>query len=246
MGGLQLPRIGVAPIRQRDVSGGALAFARPRYLTAVREAGGLPLVLGLIDAGLARDFVAGLDGLLLPGGRDIPPAWYGEKPEPELEEVLEDDLAEFYLKLAREAVEQRVPLLGVCLGFQVLNVALGGTLIQHLRPRVGAPLHRGPGQVDVRHDVEVSAGSRLHELLGRSSVETLSHHHQGLKDLATDLRVTARSGEGLPEGIELRGHPFCVGVQWHPERQPEAESSRRLFAGFVAAGRERQREAGRP
>lgn len=209
------------------------------YVERVVEAGGLPLLLPVVDPDRAEAYLDLADGLLLIGGDDVDPSLYGAEPHPALGAV---DLARdrFELALLRVAMARDLPTLGVCRGVQVMNVALGGTLWQDLPSEFSGALAHA-GAYDASHDVDVVPGSRLAAILGIGSsgaggarVAVNSHHHQALRRVAPTLAVTARSPDGVVEASELPSQRFFVGVQWHPERLPDAEATRRLFAAFVA------------
>lgn len=218
----------------------------PTYTTAVLQAGGLPVMipLTLSEADL-QDLFAILDGIILPGGGDIAPERYGGDPNNKIYGVDETrDRIEFWL--AREAVRREKPVLGVCRGHQVLNVALGGTLwedVFDLMP--DALMHayfRGYARDMLTHTVEICPDSHLARLMGAQEAKPVnSIHHQGVRELAAELRATAYAPDGLIEGIEVPGHPFAVGVQWHPEEFTHRDDEMlALFKGLVeacAAGR---------
>lgn len=209
------------------------------YVEAVRRAGGLPW---LIPPGEPRwrELFARLDALLLTGGGDIDPRLYGGAPHPSLYGV---DRArdETEIALARAAIETRKPALAICRGCQVVNVALGGTLIEHLPEEVGSAVpHRGtaPG-TRAFHRVTIQEGSRLAGIVGTLEAEPSSSHHQALRRVAPGLDVVALAPDGTIEAVELREHPLFVAVQWHPEHTAaEDPSQQRLFDALVeAAGR---------
>lgn len=210
------------------------------YLIAVQRAGGMPLTLPL-DPQLERDPDQALDlidGLMLSGGADIDPSAYRAERHPETTiTVPERDRVE--LALARRAIERDMPVLGICRGMQLLNVALGGTLIQHLPDEVGHGDHRlNAGTFDgSEHDVELVPGSLAARAAGEERHETKSHHHQGLATVAPGLEVTGRSTlDDLPEAVEAPDRTFVLGVQWHPE----ADERSRVIAAFVERARERR------
>jgi putative glutamine amidotransferase len=206
---------------------GTLRFSVPvAYVERVVEAGGRPLVLPTVEPGEARAWLDVVDGVLLSGGDDVDPALYGEERRPEVEGI---DRArdEFEIALARAADAERTPLLGICRGVQVMNVAYEGSLVQH---------HDGH-RIDHEgtHDVEVDPRARLASILGGTTLPVNSRHHQSIDRCAARLRVVARAPDGTPEGAEGDDHPFLVGVQWHPERMEGVDSTRRLFRAFVEA-----------
>jgi putative glutamine amidotransferase len=239
------PRIGITcGTMEATTPGGVRRFHCPEpYVKRVVEAGGFPLLLPTTDPSDAKRYLGLVDGLLLIGGDDVDPALYGEDRHPDLG-VVDRPRDEFESALARLAADGQTPSLGICRGLQLLNVALGGSLFQHVPAQVAGSLdHRGT-HADVHHHVAVSPGSRLAKAIGSGSLEVNSFHHQAIARPATRLRVVARSADGVVEGVEDSGHPFLVAVQWHPERMPTADSSRRLFRAFIDAAEARAR-AGR-
>ncbi|MEV0147350.1 MULTISPECIES: gamma-glutamyl-gamma-aminobutyrate hydrolase family protein [unclassified Nonomuraea] len=198
------------------------------YVEQVVRAGGQPVLLP--PAGEPGPVAARLDGLVLAGGGDIDPARYGEEPHERTGYVrgFRDD-AEFALLTA--ALERGLPYLGVCRGLQVLNVALGGSLHQHLPDVVGHTDHSpGPG-VFGHLPVRPAPGSRLAKALGAAPVEVPHYHHQAVNRLGRGLAVTATAGDGTVEAVELDGHPFALAVQWHPEAAADCA----LFEALVGA-----------
>ena len=236
------PRIGVTGLT-RMVNGANRSGVNSAYLKSVLRAGGLPLILSpLLGPDQAPAALEAVDGLLLTGGDDVDPAYYEEDPHPALD-VIDRERDAFEFAVFNAARERQVPTLAICRGFQLLNVALGGTLWQDLpSQRPGTIEHRQRGGRDERtHEVDVSAGSRLLQVLGTSHLAVNSFHHQGIRELAPGLKVTATSADGLAEGMEVEeGPPWILAVQWHPEEfhaQQDAPDIR-LFEALV-------REAGR-
>jgi len=205
-----------------------------RYPDRVAEAGGLAVLLPPLPG--IEDVIGRLDGLILSGGGDIDPAGYGAERHPETNNVRPDrDSAEAALLAA--ALGRGLPVLGICRGMQVMNVAMGGSLHQHLPEVVG---HRGhapaPGQYGA-HPVRVAAGSGLAGALGRTEVDTVpTHHHQAIDRLGDGLTATAWSDDGLIEAVELDkpGCGFALGVQWHPEAGDDLSLFRALLAAAAA------------
>jgi putative glutamine amidotransferase len=211
------------------------------YVAAVLRAGGAPLLIPHVaGAGLLSALYARCDGLLLPGGGDVEPALFDEETRAQLVSVSRTRDA-MELALARWALSQDAPkpLLAICRGIQVLNVALGGTLWQDLAlQRHGTDLHNHTGveRNHRAHGVDVVPSSRLGEILGHGSLQVNSFHHQAIRRLASGLVVTARAPDRVVEAVEVEGHPFAIGVQWHPEElAAEDAAQQRLFDAFVAA-----------
>ena len=202
------------------------------YVRAVEEAGGRPLLVPPSDEGI-EETLDSLDAIVFSGGSDLDPAHYGEEPHPETFGIREErDRAE--LELMKAALERDMPVLGICRGVQVLNIARGGNLIQHLPEIVGHEGHKHdpPGSFS-DHDVEIEPETTLAKILGdRHPVK--SHHHQGLDAVGKGLRVSAHAEDGSIEGVEDPEHRFAVGVLWHPE----AGEDRKLFQALVEQARE--------
>jgi putative glutamine amidotransferase len=197
------------------------------YVAAVERAGGRALLVPPLDEGVDETLDV-LDGLLFSGGSDIGPELYGQGVHPQTTGVVpERDNAE--LSLLRGALERDLPILGICRGSQILNVALGGDLIQHLPELVGHDRHKESPGTFADHDVEIEPRTRLAALLGtRATIK--SHHHQGFDRLGEGLRSAALDEDGRVEALEVSSGRFVVGVLWHPE----AGEDDRLFAAFVA------------
>jgi gamma-glutamyl-gamma-aminobutyrate hydrolase PuuD len=200
------------------------------YVEAVERAGGRPLLVPPSEEGVDETLTA-LDGLVFSGGSDLDPVVYGADPHPETQGVRpERDRAEIVLLQAAIACD--LPILAICRGSQVLNVALGGDLEQHVPEVVGHDGHRQVPGIFSEHDVEVLAETRLHDLLG-SDAAIHSHHHQGYRRLGSGLRAAARAADGTVEAIEDASHRFVLGVLWHPEEGDD----RRLFEALVDEAR---------
>jgi putative glutamine amidotransferase len=200
------------------------------YVDEVAAAGGIPVLLSPvpgIDAAVGR-----LDGLVISGGPDVEPGRYGQEPAPQTTVVRPGrDEAEF--ALFRAALEAGTPVLGICRGMQVMNVALGGTLIQHLPDIVGHDGHSPTPGAMGRHTITVGQPSCLAGIVGTGPAIVSTHHHQGIDRLGTGLVATGWAEDGTVEAFELDSaeHPFALGVQWHPE----AGTEQKLFLALVEA-----------
>ncbi len=224
------PRIAVAPCRKM-----------PDYLESVRLAGGEPWELNCASD-CADAVVRSCAGLLLPGGADMDPAYYGERRH---ETVTDVDAArdEYEIALVRAALAADLPVLAICRGLQVMNVAAGGSLIQDIPSQVGPAV---PHQISqpkdaIAHDVGVVAGSRLAGMMGEAAgggrLAVNSRHHQAVRRIADGFVVTSVAPDGVIEALELPQARFCVGVQWHPENFVASRAFLPLFAGLVSAAR---------
>ena len=208
------------------------------YVRAVESAGGRPLLVPPSEEGIEETLDA-LDGLLLSGGSDVDPELYGAGPHPETSGVRpERDRAE--VALLEAALARDMPVLAVCRGSQVLNVALGGDLVQHVPEVVGHHGHKEAPGMFSDHGVEVEPGTRLHELIGdRAPVK--SHHHQGYGRLGAGLREAARADDGTVEAIEDPSRRFALGVLWHPEEDEDLALFRALVEEAQAYREHRRR-----
>jgi putative glutamine amidotransferase len=217
------------------------------YVRAVQQGGGVPVLLPPhLGEGALAALCERMDGLLLTGGGDLDPARFGQERHPTVYDVapLRDDLE---LELTRRALEEDRPVLAICRGIQVLNVALGGTLVQDLpSERPGPIVHSQTApRHEPTHPVKVQGeGSRLGEVLGAPEVQVNSMHHQAIDRLGGGLREVAWAPDGVIEGVEMPGPGFVLGVQWHPEELVGHDpAARSLFAAVVEAAR-RRRAAG--
>ncbi len=221
------------------------AFVPCSYVEAVQRAGGLVLILAP-DGESAEDpgqLVGLLDGLVLSGGMDIDPGAYGSEAHAATGQTNAGRDA-FELALTRAALAQDLPVLGICRGMQLLNVARGGTLHQHLPELLGTEEHRRrPGTFAGNdHAVTLDPGSLAERAAGESEHPTKSHHHQAVAQVGAGLEVTGRAQDGTVEAIELPGARWCLGVQWHPE----ADEASRVVGELVAAARGRLSPAAAP
>jgi putative glutamine amidotransferase len=204
---------------------------RVQPYVAALEAAGLETVL--IPPG-SRSELGELDGLVLSGGIDLNPALYGQELHPETD-APDDARDRTELALLREALDRDVPVLAICRGMQLFNVAHGGTLEQHIEETAAHQRYDLPKREPV-HLADVEAGSKLAEITGAGPVRVNSRHHQAVAKVGYGLVVSARSGDGVIEGVERPDRKFAVAVQWHPEDQaPTDPVQAKLFADFAAS-----------
>ncbi len=226
----------------REEPGGYSKFPwyalRENYTGAVAAAGGLPLALPH-QPRLVADMVAAIDGLILTGGAfDVDPTLFGADARHESVTV-KTGRTDFELAVTRATLDAGKPVLGICGGEQLLNVVLGGGLIQHIPDAVPDALaHEQPNPRDESsHDVEIVPGTRLAAIVGAARMSVNSAHHQAVAEVGPGLVVNARAPDGVIEGIEDPSRPFCIGVQWHPEFLIDPGDGK-LMAAFIAACRE--------
>ena len=225
-----MPQIAIASCR-----------AMADYLEAIKRTGGQPFELDL-HRDAPQDVVGRANGLLLTGGGDVDPALYGETPHATYQ-ASEPGRDEYEIALVRAAMDAGLPIFAICRGMQVLNVALGGTLIQDIPSMVnGAANHQVPEpRYHIAHEVWVAKGSRLATLMAEKLdgeiAQVNSRHHQAVKEVASGWEVTATAPDGVIEAMELAGDVFRMAVQWHPENFWRTGEFRPLFEAFVDAAR---------
>jgi putative glutamine amidotransferase len=240
------PIIGI-PTQTLQSLGGVSAEIPPswvmsqRYVVTLTDAGAIPWLVPLIDDETLRGVYDSLDGVFLPGGADIDPVSYGTAPHPLCDKTdRERDRVE--LALARWAIADGKPVLGVCRGMQLINLAAGGTLYQDIAAQLPGSIKHDYfpfGGSNLRrdflaHDVEVAADSQLAGVFGSGALKVNSMHHQGVRDVGTGLAVSAVAPDGLVEGLESVNEHYVMGVQWHPEALTDTQSAaRKLFEEFV-------------
>ncbi len=238
------PLIGITPdfnAGDREDMGGhePTYFLRARYVRAIEELGGIPLVLPLIaDSRARRRLLNDLDGLLLTGsGPDLDPRLYGERQRYKFQ-VVSRRRADFELEIVRLATKSGLPTLGICGGMQSINVACGGSLFQDIPSQVRDPLqHRQPAPATaLSHSVTVAPGTLLRRIVHQARLRVNSSHHQSVKEVAPSLIASAVALDGIIEAIESPVHRFFLGIQWHPEFLFDRhELHRRLFQAFLKA-----------
>jgi putative glutamine amidotransferase len=227
----------VAPTPQGEPAQHEMALGL-KYLQALERAGAIPIVCPPLPAALAESLLERVDGLCMSGGPDLDPAAYGERRHVSTGPV-ESQLDEFELALARAADARGLPILAICRGMQVLNVARGGSLHQHLPDlNAGEVNHRqtAPGS-EPTHPVSIRSASRVARVLERTHADVNSFHHQGVARLGEGLVITGRAPDGTVEAIEAMDREFVLGVQWHAETLQAQPEQKALFVAFVDSAR---------
>jgi putative glutamine amidotransferase len=232
------PLIGITTHTSTSSDRPTLDLFLAQIIAAVADAGGLPVMIPMdLDTTILRGIFERLDGLLLSGGSDIDPACYGAAPTPLLQDV-EPVRDRTELALARWALADYKPVLGICRGLQVLNVAGGGTLYQDISEYPGARRHTYYPDYPfdlLAHPIQIAPSSRLAHIVGGTTLKVNSLHHQACQTVAPTLQAVAQAPDGLIEALEAPGHPFALGVQWHPEVLLGLTETRALFRAVVAA-----------
>jgi putative glutamine amidotransferase len=234
------PLIGVTTYNGKSPNNNPITAVQHTYIRAVTQAGGLPVLIPAILP--EEDFLelySQLQGIMFTGGGDVSLNHFAGVDHVRISGVDESrDFTE--ISLLRKAVNDGKPLLGICRGTQVMNVALGGTLYTHVADQVKNALdHDYPGELftAIVHPVNVDETTHAAEIFGETLLNVNSLHHQALKDIAPTLRVSGRAPDGVVEIIEIPEHPYAVGVQWHPEWLTDQPVTRRLFKSFVDAAK---------
>jgi len=216
------------------------------YVEALNQAGGVPI---LVPSGLPTEswhsLYERLDGILFSGGGDILTERFGGQPHPSVHGVDKERDA-FEISLLEMTVQSGKPFLGICRGFQLVNVGLGGTLYTDIKDQMpNAIRHKYSSRTHrayLAHEMRIEEGSRLADILGETKFPVNSMHHQGAKDIPPALRPAAYAPDGLVEAVELPDYPFGIAVQWHPECIPDQPTSPRLFRAFVEAADDKHKQ----
>lgn len=228
------PRIGITLDRNEkgDYSAFPYYALRENYCSAISEMGGIPVPLPHFTT-YAEDYVSFLDGLVITGGDfDIDPKFYNASERHETIKV-KACRTEFEFAAIKAALTKKIPILGICGGQQLINVAFGGTLIQHIPAEVKDPLPHSTG-CELSHPVAITKNTRLSEIAGASEIMVNSSHHQAIKDVGKGLVINATASDGVIEGVEAVDYTFCVGVQWHPEYL-KTSADKALYKAFMTA-----------
>ena len=237
----QSPLIGITLDSEDASASGYSKFLwyalRENYPSVVVNAGGIPVILPH-EPSLIGAYLDIIDGLIITGGNfDVDPEMYGDHKTHETV-TLKKDRTQFETGITRGALELDMPILGICGGQQLLNVVLGGTLIQHIPDEIAEPLaHEQPNpRNEPGHVITVEEGTLLYDIVGSTEMNVNSAHHQAVKAVSGSAIVNARTADGVVEGIEAPRQKFCLGVQWHPEFEIDPGDSR-IFAAFIDAAR---------
>lgn len=213
-------------------------FAVPtEYVDAVRRAGGVAVLLPPGEAEWSR-WLDMCDGVILSGGADVEPRHYGGNAEHPRVEKPDEERDVLELAMTQKLLNQQIPTLFICRGMQVLNIALGGTLHEHVPDVLADDMHRDENGMWAFHEVIAEAGTRVAKAMGADVAVTCSGHHQGLNQVAPGLTVSAVAPDGVVEAVEVADHPFMIGVQWHPEMSALTDPTQQsLFDSLVSAAR---------
>lgn len=239
---MKKPVIGITPDynsgdQETDGSREPTLFLRARYMQAIEAMGGIPLILPVTASKeIKSSLLSKIQGVLLTGsGPDIDPALYGETQQFRFKKMSKERAAS-EIALAQMALEANLPVMGICGGLQIINVALGGSLYQDIASQITGSLDHRQKTVatELSHGVSITPGTRLHAILKTDRLQVNSSHHQATKTVAPDLIVDAKAEDGVIEGLESPKHQFVIGVQWHPEfLYARDEPSRKIFLAFL-------------
>jgi putative glutamine amidotransferase len=247
------PLIGIVPDYKEGCENGystrAYYALRANYVEMINKAGGAAVIL-TYDYDLIKSYLDALDGLLIVGGYfDIHPKRYGEEkihPTVKLNDVRED----FEYNLGSAAIKTKLPFFGICNGMQLINVLHGGKVIQHIPDEKNLMDHEQSHSEGFRdyargyHEVEIEKNSQLFSIIGQEKIKTNSSHHQAAKNAGEGLKIAARATDGVIEAVEKTNHPFCIGVQWHPEFEA-SEADRKIFESFIEAAKKYKNQNGK-
>ncbi|GJQ37140.1 MAG: gamma-glutamyl-gamma-aminobutyrate hydrolase [Anaerolineaceae bacterium] len=232
------PLIGITTFNGKNDYGRPISGVQHTYIRAVAQGGGIPILIPVIlEEGDRDDLYSRLQGVLFSGGGDLAIKYFSGEDHPRIADV--DDFRDTTeLSLLKQSVEDGKPFLAICRGVQVMNVALGGSLYTHIPDQFTTLLNHDQDEfTTIAHPVNIDEASRMAEIFGETLLQVNSLHHQGLKDVASDLKVVGHAPDGMIEAVELPSHPYAMGVQWHPEWLTDQPVMRRLFKSFVDASK---------
>lgn len=232
------PLIGITTYNAKNKFERDIAAVQHTYIRAVAQGGGIPVLIpAILDDEDRFELYSSLQGILFSGGGDISIKYFNGEDHPEIHDV--DDYRDVTeLSLLKKSVTDGKPFLAICRGVQVMNVALGGTLYTHIPDQFSTTIEHSQDEfTTLIHPVNIDETSRMAEIFGETLLTVNSLHHQGLKDVASSLRVVGHAPDGMIEAVELSDHPYAMGVQWHPEWLTDQPVMRRLFKSFVDASK---------
>jgi len=239
------PLIGISayPKTYDAATGPTLLHTASRYyVESVERAGGVPVILPVTDVDNVPAMLAGVQGVVMTGGGDVQPSLYGAVPEPETHNV-DSRRDEFDMALLHGALQRDIPVLAICRGMQVANVALGGTLVQHVPSVTGQHHDQNKRGHEAVHKVKIEPDSHLAEALGETELDVNSIHHQAVLEAAPGSRAVAWADDGTVEAFEIEGNRHLVAVQWHPELLEDWPEQQGLFRQLVKRAAEIAGEA---
>jgi putative glutamine amidotransferase len=214
------------------------SYVNEDYVKAVTAAGGIPVILPMLsDKSVIDHYIQSIDALVLSGGHDVEPMYYGEQPLQKIGRTL-PERDDYDIMLIERAMEKEIPILGICRGMQIMNVAFGGSLYQDLDyiPECNLRHDQYSDPSLATHEVAVTSGSKLHGILRQDRIRTNSFHHLAVKELAKPFKVVAKADDGVVEAVEHRDYPFAIGVQWHPEMMAlNDDNMMKLFKALIQA-----------
>jgi putative glutamine amidotransferase len=230
------PLIGITTLNGKNDYGRLISGVQHTYIRAVAQGGGIPVLIpAILDEADRNELYSHLQGILFSGGGDMDIKYFNGVDHPQIHDV-DDDRDVTELSLIKRTIDDGKPFLAICRGVQVMNVALGGTLYTHIPDQFNTTLEHSQDEfTTLAHPVNIDEESRMAEIFGETLLQVNSLHHQGLKDVASSLRVVGHAPDGMIEAVELPDHPYAMGVQWHPEWLTDQPVMRRLFKSFVDA-----------
>ena len=234
-----LPLIGITSSLTRNRAGSLIYQVGQAYVNAIEKAGGTVLILPITQSVATLDsLISQLDGIVFSGGGDIALKYFNGTPHPRVYGV-QPERDEFEFRLLERVLASDIPLLAICRGIQILNVAFGGDLYTHIADQVEGALKHDwfPGypRDKIAHSVKLQPNSKLHKVFNQDMIDVNSLHHQGIARVGDGLAATAFAPDGLVEGLEVKDSNFAVGVQWHPECLPNDPQMQNLFTAFISA-----------
>ncbi len=240
---MSFPLIGISTYQGTNDEGNPIIALQQAYVKAITNAGGIPILIpSILNKEMDQVVLKHLDGVLFTGGGDIANEVFNGVPHPQVGNI-DSERDSLELSLLKSIIDEGKPFLGICRGFQVLVVGLGGSLYTHIGDQMTGSIkhdyYPNVPRTYLAHKVKIDNGSRLGEILGATDISVNSLHHQGAKVIPAALKPVAYAPDGLVEAVELPKHPFFLGVQWHPEWLVDQPETKQLFWNFVDTARNR-------